>query len=221
MDVLAIILACSLHPDDQLVRTLIDVQSSGNRFFVGDLSTLKTNDSLRSAQDALRFAEDVRRHGGRPAVGLLGVPLEWAARFGRAPVDLFDACTNVSIATAVFDDYYRQCSTRPGSRSARGPSRRAAGRKATLVRARYCIVTSFARDLGVRTAAPVILRELIAHAGSSEEITIGASPERSAPLGDQNASGDGPGKQRLFLEPTAVVPAGGAAAPGPSRTDSR
>jgi hypothetical protein len=221
MDVLAIILACSLHPDDQLVRTLIDVQSSGNRFFVGDLSTLKTNDSLRSAQDALRFAEDIRRQGGRPAVGLLGVPLEWAARFGRAPVDLFDACTNVSIATAVFDGYYQRCSMGPGSRGTRGAARRAAGRKAALVRERYCIVTSFARDLGVRTAAPVILRELIARTGSSEERTMEASPERSAPLVDTNGSGDGPGRQRLFLEPTAVLPAGGAAAPGSSRTDSR
>ena len=221
MDVLAIILACSLHPDDQLVRTLIDVQSSGNRFFVGDLSTLKTNDSLRSAQDALRFAEDVGRQGGRPAVGLLGVPLEWAARFGRAPVDLFDACTNVSIATAVFDGYYQRCSMTSGSRSTRGAARHGRRGRAALIRARYCIVTSFARDLGVRTAAPVILRELIAHAGASEDVAMGASPEHSAPLGDQNANGDGPGKQRLFLEPTAVVPAGGAAAPGPSRTEVR
>jgi hypothetical protein len=104
MDVLAIILACSLHPDDRLVRTLVDVQSDGNRFFVGDLRTLNTNDSLRSAENALRFAEDLRRHGGRPAVGLLGVPLEWSERFGRAPIELFDACTNVSIATAAFSD---------------------------------------------------------------------------------------------------------------------
>ncbi|MEP6655004.1 MAG: hypothetical protein ABJA82_16695, partial [Myxococcales bacterium] len=95
MDVLAVIFACSLHPDDALVGTLIDVQSGGNVYFVGDLSTLKTNESLASADAAHRFAEDLRRHGGRPAVGLLGIPLDWSARYGRAPIELFNGCTNV------------------------------------------------------------------------------------------------------------------------------
>ena len=83
MDILAIILACSLHPDDQLVRALIDVQSGGNVYFVGDLATLQSKDSLGSVEEALRVADDIRQYGGRPAVGLLGVPLDWASRYGR------------------------------------------------------------------------------------------------------------------------------------------
>lgn len=208
MDVLAIILACSLHPDDQLVRTLVDVQSSGNRFFVGDLRTLKTNDSLRSAEDALRFAEDLQRHGGRPAVGLLGVPVEWARRFGRAPVELFDACTNVSIATAAFSDYYRRCSIGSDSRRLRARSRHSPPHEAGLIRARYCIVTAFARDLGVRTAAPVILRELIAAARTREEPSRAAAPERSSPLGGVDALDAAIGGAGLFLDPRVVVPGG-------------
>jgi hypothetical protein len=158
VDVLAIILACSLHADDHLVRTLVDVQSSGNPFFVGDLHTLKTNDSLGSAQAALRFAQDLERRGGRPAVGLLGVPLDWAPRFGRAPVELFDACTNISIATAAFAGYYQRCSPHHASPASRHGRQRGSPRHAALVVARYCIVARFARDMGVATAAPVILR---------------------------------------------------------------
>jgi hypothetical protein len=30
------------------------------------------------------------------------VPLEWAARFGRQPRDLFDGCTNIAIATSMY-----------------------------------------------------------------------------------------------------------------------
>lgn len=220
MDVLAIILACSLHPDDQLVRTLVDVQSSGNRFFVGDLRTLKTNDSLRSADGALRFAEDLQRRGGRPAVGLLGVPVDWAQRFGRAPVELFDACTNVSIATAAFSDYYRRCSIGRGSRRLRAHPRRSAPREADLIRGRYCIVTSFARDLGVRTAGPVILRELIAAARTREEPPAAASAERSSPLEGVDAPDAGTGAAGLFLDPRAVVP-GGTGGRGQNRSGPR
>ncbi len=220
MDVLAIILACSLHPDDQLVRTLVDVQSSGNRFFVGDLRTLKTNDSLRSAEDALRFAENVRRQGGRPAVGLLGVPLGWAERFGRAPIELFDACTNVSIATAAFSDYYRRCSVGAGSGRSRSQARRRTQHQRALIRARYCIVTSFARDLGVTTAAPVILRELIAGTRARDEAPVDAPPECSSPFAGKDSPADGTGAPGLFLYPTPLLP-GGPGGGAPSRSGSR
>jgi hypothetical protein len=220
MDVLAIILACSLHPDDQLVRTLVDVQSSGNRFFVGDLRTLKTNDALRSAEDALRYAEDLRLQGGRPAVGLLGVPLEWAERFGRAPIELFDACTNVSIGTAAFSDYYRRCSVGADSGRARSHTRRRTQRQRALMRARYCIVTSFARDLGVSTAAPVILRELIAGTRPRDDGLVDAPPERSSPIAGKDSLGDGTGAPSLFVRPTALLP-GGPGGGAPNRSGSR
>jgi hypothetical protein len=220
MDVLAIILACSLHPDDQLVRTLVDVQSSGNPFFVGDLQTLKTNDALRSAEDALRYAEDLRRQGGRPAVGLLGVPIEWAERFGRAPIELFDACTNVSIATAAFSDYYRRCSVGADSGRSRSHSRRRIQGQRALVRARYCVVTSFARDLGVSTAAPVILRELIAGTRPRDQALVDGPPERSSPLAGKVSHGDRTAAPSVFLHPTPLLP-GGPGGGAPSRSGSR
>ena len=204
MDVLAIILACSLHPDDQLVRTLVSVQSSGNPFFVGDLKTLKTNDSLRSAEVALRFAEDLHAHGGRPAVGLLGVPLDWAPRFGRAPIDLFDACTNVSIATAMFADYYQRCAASRAGPASHRKHRRATGHS-DLERARYCVVTSFARDLGVKTAAPVILRELLANDQVTESRSIEGPPERSPPFGRVPSEGAAASVPRILLQPSPAA----------------
>jgi hypothetical protein len=48
MDVVTLILACSLYPDDALVRALISDQSQDNPYFVGDLATLKTSDRLTS-----------------------------------------------------------------------------------------------------------------------------------------------------------------------------
>jgi hypothetical protein len=200
MDVLAIILACSLHPDDELVRTLIDVQSNRNAYFVGDLSTLKTNDSLETPTDALRFAEDLRRHGGRPAVGLLGVPLEWAQRYGRAPIELFDACTNVAVATAAFAGYARQCS----------PAHLHPRRGLASTKLRRCILSRFARDLGLGSSPSVILERVFAGRGAPSAVTADAPPERSLIFvegweGDSSrpAASAGPG---LFVDPLPKAP---------------
>jgi hypothetical protein len=197
MDILAIILACSLHADDQLVRTLVDVQSSGNPYFVGDLRTLKTYDSLRSPEDALRVADDIRRQGGRPAVGLLGVPLEWAKRYDRPARTLFDACTNVAVGTAALADYDARCSGRRRThldhRDHRPPA---------YARRRYCVVREFARDLGVRVAAPIILRSLLELAAKSPDPIADPPPERSGPFATIPHEGNDD-DARLFLRSSA------------------
>lgn len=194
MDLLAIILACSLHPDDALVAALVDVQSGGNPYFVGDLATLETTDSLRSAESALRFAEDLRRRGGRPAVGLLGVPIGWAARYGRAPIELFDACTNVAVATAAFSEYEARCSA--ASRARRTPS---SLRRAPPARraGRACILALFARDLGLVSAPDAILRRLASHRRPRAH-------ERPGAPRDGLVRAPGPS---LFLDAARILPA--------------
>ena len=105
MDVLlTLILSCSVHLDDSLVEALAYKLSIGNQYFVADLTTLNTYDTARTPSDALRLVEAIKAAGGRPAVGYMSVPLDWAARFGRQPDDLFDGCTNIAIGTAMLSD---------------------------------------------------------------------------------------------------------------------
>lgn len=209
MDILAIVLACSLHPDDALVRTVIDVQSSGNVYFVGDLKTLKSKDWLKSADAALQYAEELRGQGGRPAVGLLGIPLEWASRYGRAPIELFDACTNVAVATAVFSEYSDRCARVSGSYRGHRPPLRAP-RVRQIVAQRYCVLSLFAHDLGLRAAPSEVLRRLVdeglaptrapeaSPAAASSVFESGRAEESSATSHLDSAS--------LFMSPPAVAP---------------
>ena len=210
MDVLAIVLACSLHPDDGLVRALVDVQSSGNVFFVGDLATLKTNESLSSAEAALRYAEDLVKHGGRPAVGLLGIPLSWAARHGKSSVELFDGCTNVAIGTAAFAEYHARCTPaalRPSRERARLPraSRRARNRDVGALRA--CVLSRFALDLGLTATPSAILRRLGANVGAPSGRDRDSPPERSLMFADGVEGERGEATRhagpRLFLDSPA------------------
>jgi len=212
VDILAIILACSLHPDDQLVSTLIDIESSGNIYFVGDLATLKTNDSLKSAEAALRFAEDLRRRGGKPALGILGVPFEWAGRYGRAPIELFDACTNVAVATAAFADYQRRCDLGRAHRRHRASPATHGRRHAllTVTSTRYCIVSHYARDLGLATAPAATLKRLIAERGGQPPDVTVAPPQRSAVLWDSSEaipSGSSlPPRPRVLVDISSIAP---------------
>jgi hypothetical protein len=206
VDVLAIILACSLHPDDALVRALVDVQSGGNAYFVGDLATLKTKDTLASPEAALRYAEDLRRHGGRPAVGLLGIPLKWAGRYGRAPIELFDGCINVAVATAAFHEYQASCAA-PHARALRGRSAsesRRARRHVAPAALRSCLLLRFARDLGLQAAPAAILQRLSPAASAPPHEATDPPPQRSyvfvGGAEDKGAEPDRVSRPPIFLD---------------------
>lgn len=183
MDVLAVILACSLYPDDALVRALVEIQSEGNVYFVGDTSTLQSKDGLKSAEDALHVADGIRAHGGRPAVGLLGLPLDWAARYERSPRELFDGCTNIAIGTAALAEYHDSC-----AKHSRSPLRSRSGHRAPVRQRqldsptlRSCVLDQFAADLGVKGQPAAILR---ANATDRRAVHQADLPEHAEVFGD-------------------------------------
>ena len=205
MDVLALILACSLHPDDAFVRTMVDIQSGGNPLFVGDLVTLKTHDTLSSVEDAMHVAEDIAEHGGRPAVGLLGLPVEWGPRFGRGVRDLFDGCTNLQIGSAMFSQYATECSPsgrhhpdheRVTQTTSRRPGRRPVSEREHL---RSCILTKLSRDLGLE-GKPTIVLKRVARAGEDQTVETTPAPQVSAVFTD-GAGGEDWSSPRLYFSP--------------------
>lgn len=148
MDLLTIILACSLHPDDQLVEAFIRKVSDANPLFLGDFVTLATHDDLTTADQALELATVIAEKGGRPALGLMAIPVSWAARFNREPADLLDACTNISIGTAMMASFAAECGRHLRRRPHRMASKHAT--RPTLVAMRACVLQGFDREVGVR-----------------------------------------------------------------------
>jgi hypothetical protein len=157
--VLALIVACSLHHDDALVRAFIQKVSDGNAYFVGDLATVTSHDHVQSLPEALALVAEIEKQGGRAAVGLMAVPVEWAARYGRQPADLFDGCINIAIGTDAMDRFAGGCLARTGRRLGHttGSARPARWR---LVASRGCILRRFDVELGVRGYPEGVLSEL-------------------------------------------------------------
>jgi hypothetical protein len=196
MDVLAIILACSVYPDDSLVRAMVDLASQGNPHFVGDLTTLATFDQINSLPDAERVVIELDRQGGRPVVGLLGLPPAWAKRYGRTRSELYDGCVNLWVGTAVLAGHYEACvsahaamfgPTKSPSRQAAqssGPGKERQQRIAPPEAVRLCALRRFGNELGVDGYAEAITRLLprqrLLFTPAPQSMASWAPPERDA-----------------------------------------
>jgi hypothetical protein len=155
MDLLTVILACSLHPDDRLVEAFARKVSDANPLFVGDFVSLATHDDLASPEQALELARSIAEKGGRPALGLMAIPMTWAARFNREPADLLDACTNISIGTAMMASFAADCAgSRHHAKTRGGRARRLSRRK--LESMRVCVLEGFDREVGVRGFTQIV-----------------------------------------------------------------
>jgi hypothetical protein len=160
MDVLTLILACSVYPDDSLVRAMVELASQGNPHFVGDMMTLATFDKTATTAAADQLVAELTRQGGRPVVGLMGIPPGWADRYGRTRSELTDGCVNIWIGTAVLSSHHEACvAAHAAIFTPSRPSERRQ-RVAPPEAVRLCALRRFGADLGVDGYAEAINRLL-------------------------------------------------------------
>jgi hypothetical protein len=101
MDILMLILTCSLIQDDVLVRSIIWVQSDNHAYYVGDQNGGLPPQYSETFSDAERVLANIHRRGGKALIGLMGIPENIAAGYDLKPEDLFDPCTNIKIGTSI------------------------------------------------------------------------------------------------------------------------
>ena len=215
MDVLlTLILSCSVHLDDSLVEALAYKLSIGNQYFVADLTTLNTYDTARTPADALRLVDAIKAVGGRPAVGYMSVPLDWAARFGRQPDDLFDGCTNIAIGTAMLSDYARLCTAGSARRSHRASRPRRPPRPTIPVRT--CILRRLETEMNLQGIVDHVL-PVVARVDAAAADPWTDSPPARSPLFPDNTDTSQDGRDwsspRLFSFPYRPPGAGPARSP--------
>ena len=160
MDVLTLILACSVYPDDSLVRAMVDLASQGNPHFVGDMTTLATFDKTTTTAEADKVVAELNRQGGRPVVGLMGVPPGWAQRYGRNRNELYDGCVNIWVGTAVLAAHHEACVTAHAAMFAPASPGQRRQRIAPPEAVRLCALRRYGADLGVDGYAEAINRLL-------------------------------------------------------------
>lgn len=116
MDILIWVLSCSLFNDDLLVQAIINTQSSAYEYYVGDSSNTVEGVYPDNIKISKKVISKVIREGGRPLIGLMGIPSEVAAEYSRIPADLLDPCLNVSVGTAILAELAETCRRGPSFR---------------------------------------------------------------------------------------------------------
>ena len=214
MDVLvALILSCSVHYDDNLVEALAMKMSLGNQYFVGDLATLNTYDTAHSVAEAHKIVDGIIAKGGRPAVGYLSVPVIWAARFGRTTDELFDGCVNVGIATAMLSEYQRSCAVAPDHHRRHDRRHPRRPQPATSPGVRYCILRRLEADLDITGVVEHVLPDVAKLDAKSRDPADDTPPARSSVFPDNtntaglHESADWSSPRLLSPSPTAPPPA--------------
>lgn len=109
MDILIWVLSCSLFGDDLFVQAVINTQSSAYEYYVGDSSNTVQGIYPDNIKMSEKVISKVIREGGRPLIGLMGIPSEVAAEYGRKPADLLDPCINISVGTAILSELTTTC----------------------------------------------------------------------------------------------------------------
>lgn len=152
MDLLAIVLSCSMYFDDDLVRAIAQSTSHSNEYFVTDIRiemTALDPPEPHSLEAAMARVDEITSRGGHPVLGLMQLPPAWIDSFGRTNRDAFDACTNVAIGTAMLSQFDYECGV---------PS--PAGADPTERQRRACVIRKYGEASGVPDFVTVTNLEL-------------------------------------------------------------
>jgi hypothetical protein len=165
MDVLTVILTCSLYAsDDALVRAIAEGPGASSPYTVvsaaGDPADVAP--PPKSESEAALRARELIAMRGRPLLGLLQVPPAWIEAFGQPLASAFDACTNVAIGTAMLSQFDYECADPRAAKQDRALER---------TNRRACVLRKYGAALGADDFAEAVQLELSAQAPATAHVT--------------------------------------------------
>jgi hypothetical protein len=111
MELVTMILACSLYTDNSITNAMLEVGSKNNPLTVTvDSDPTKT---FSNADQAAQFATQQIQQGHNVNIGLMQIPNRWLTDYKTIPADLFLPCKNMVLATKILNDAETQCEQLP------------------------------------------------------------------------------------------------------------
>lgn len=108
MDLITMVLACSLYADNSITNAMIQVGSKNQPLTISsDSGESKT---FKSQNEAVDYAMNELNDGHRIEVGLMQIPSRWFENTDRSTiVDLLSPCKNMVIATQILNHNMDKC----------------------------------------------------------------------------------------------------------------
>jgi hypothetical protein len=201
MDLLSVILACSLYTaDDDLVRAIAESNSQSNPDFVQNTSIDPTQmdapPPAKTFDAAVAQARGILSSGGRPILGLMQVTPSWLDAFGRELKDAFDPCTNIAIGTAMLSAFDYACAREGTSPRARPKPLPPSGREAR----RQCVLGQYGEAIGLADFMTLTRLELRYQRPKT------AAVEGAPIFADPSAQTWGPNQLLVSTRPRSLLP---------------
>ncbi|WP_224981986.1 lytic transglycosylase domain-containing protein [Geomonas agri] len=98
---------CGPAVSPETTQAIIQVESGGNPFAIGD-NTLKKSFATKNAAEAVQLATRLLRQGHNIDIGLMQVNSCHIRPMRLTLADLFDPCQNIRIGTTILAEFYAQ-----------------------------------------------------------------------------------------------------------------
>ena len=108
MDLVTLVLACSLYSDNAIPYAMIETGSENNPLVVTVDSKPK---QFKTELEAITYTQQQMAQGKIVNIGLMQVPSQWLPKVGAHAADLFRPCKNLVVSTQIMNKAQLQCQT--------------------------------------------------------------------------------------------------------------
>lgn len=123
MNLVTMILACSLYPDNSITNAMVQLGSQNNPLTISvSHNGQMTTKTFKTEAEALSYTNKEIAQGYTVNIGLLQVPNGWIAKYpasmGANVAGLLRPCKNMVVATDLLNDATEQCASVDGDKTA-------------------------------------------------------------------------------------------------------
>lgn len=102
MDLVTMILACSLYPDNAILNAMVELNSQNNPLMV-------SGKPFKSAKTAEVYVQAKQASQAAFEIGLLQIPSQWVAHRPVSIEELLRPCKNMIVATQILNETQLKC----------------------------------------------------------------------------------------------------------------
>lgn len=108
MDLVTLILACSLYADNSVPYAMVGVESKNAPWLLTVDNQAK---KFKTESEAVSYTKAKIAEGKKVNIGLMQIPSQWLPEVRADVRDLYRPCKNMVIATQIMNKLYLQCQT--------------------------------------------------------------------------------------------------------------
>lgn len=107
MDLVTMILACSLYPNHSITNAIIELGSKNNPLAITNSENEAV--SFKTLEQTDAYASNQIKQGHAVNIGLMQVSSRWLTRYQTTPAELTYPCKNMVVATKILNDAETRC----------------------------------------------------------------------------------------------------------------